>query len=157
MVVLPERRFFLRLAWSGPPSKTRCCETKWLEEDGASGFWSAIVRGDPDEDVFRGGLGILDDHIEVAVFVEDAGIEQLEFGISFRTASIFFHQLPIRKRALRIFVKILHVGVRRRAVQVEVIFLHILAVIAFVAGQAEEAFLEDRIGPFQRARPKQTN
>src|SRR5262249_11379751 len=35
---------------------------------------------------------------------------------------------------------------RRRAVEVEVVLLHVLAVIAFAVGQAEQAFLQDRIG-----------
>src|ERR1700756_1551698 len=35
---------------------------------------------------------------------------------------------------------------RRRAVEIEVVLLHVLAVIAFAVGQAEEAFLQDRIG-----------
>src|SRR5271157_2257794 len=103
----------------------------------ASWFWSAIVRSDSNEDVLRGGLGILDDDIKIPVFVEDTGIEQLKFGLFFRTAAVFFDELPIGKGALRIFVKELHVGVRRRAVEVEVIFLHILAVISFVACQAK--------------------
>ena len=34
---------------------------------------------------------------------------------------------------------------RRRAVEVEVVLLDVLAVIAFVAGEAEEALLEDRV------------
>jgi hypothetical protein len=46
---------------------------------------------------------------------------------------------------LRIFVQILHVRVRRRAIQVEVILFDILAVVAFAVGQAEESLLEDRI------------
>jgi len=37
--------------------------------------------------------------------------------------------------------------VRRGAVEVEVIFLHILAMIAFVAGQPEETLFEDGIRP----------
>src|SRR6266403_1470881 len=110
-----------------------------------SSFGAAIVRGDANEDVFRRGFGILDDDIEVAVLVEDAGIQQLKLGIFFRTTTVFFLQLSIGKGALRILVKELHVGVRRSAVDVEVVFLHIFAVIAFVAGQPEETLLEDGI------------
>ena len=33
----------------------------------------------------------------------------------------------------------------RRAVEVEVVFLDVLAVVAFAVGQAEQAFLEDRV------------
>jgi hypothetical protein len=38
---------------------------------------TAVGRRDPDENVVRGRLRILDDHVEVAVRVEDAGIHQL--------------------------------------------------------------------------------
>ena len=108
-------------------------------------FGSAIVRGDTNEDVFGGGFGILDDHIEISIFGEDASIEQLKFGILFRTAPVFFQQLSIGIGALRILVEEFHVGVRRRAVKVEVILLYVLAVIAFVTGKAEETFFEDGI------------
>src|SRR5437870_11766161 len=104
-------------------------------------FGSAIVRGDSNEDVFRGGLGILDDNIKVTVFVEDAGIEQLKFGVLFRTAPIFLEQLSIGLSARRIFVKNFHVGVRGVVVRMEVIFFHILALFAFVAGLAKERFV----------------
>ena len=39
----------------------------------------------------------------------------------------------------------LHVGVSRGRVEVKVIFLDVLAVIAFVAGEPEQAFFQDRI------------
>src|SRR5262249_8861269 len=45
---------------------------------------------------------------------------------------------------------------RRRGVEVEVVLLHVLAVIAFVARQAEEAFLQDWIASVpQREREAQ--
>src|SRR2546422_6938888 len=65
-------------------------------------FGSAIVRGDTNEDVFGGGFGILDDHIEISILGEDASIEQLKFGILFRTAPVFFQQLSVGIGALRI-------------------------------------------------------
>src|ERR1700741_1955455 len=108
-------------------------------------FRSATVRGDSNEDVFRDGLGILDDDIKITVFVEDVRIKQLKFGVLFGTAPIFLQQLSIGISSLRIFVKEFHVGMRGRAVEMEVILLHIFAVISFVACQPEETFLEDRI------------
>src|SRR5262249_10192137 len=47
--------------------------------------------------------------------------------------------------ALRVLVEVLHVRMRRRAVEVEVVFLHVLAVVALAIGQPEEPFLQDRI------------
>ncbi len=38
---------------------------------------AAIVGGDPEQDVVAGCLGVLDDHVEVAVVVEGPGVDQL--------------------------------------------------------------------------------
>src|SRR4029079_17898012 len=56
-----------------------------------------------------------------------------------------FDERRIRKCRLRILVEKLHVGVRRRAVRVEVALLDIFSVVAFAARQAEEPFFEDGI------------
>ena len=59
-------------------------------------------------------------------------------------------------RPLRILVEVLHVRVARHVVEVEVVLLHVLAVIALVAGQAEHPLLEDRVGAVpQREREAQ--
>ena len=41
------------------------------------GLGPAIAHADLDQDVFRRILGILHEHVEVAVVIEDAGIQQL--------------------------------------------------------------------------------
>src|SRR5262249_20071671 len=46
---------------------------------------------------------------------------------------------------LRILVQILHVGMRGRGVQVEVILFHVFAVIAFIAGKTEEPLFKDGV------------
>ena len=46
-------------------------------------FRPAIPGCDLDQDIFRRGFGIFDEHVEVAVLVENAGIHQLEFGSRF--------------------------------------------------------------------------
>src|SRR3989442_1712101 len=56
-----------------------------------------------------------------------------------------YPQRRVRVRALRILVEVLHVGVRRRAVEVEVVLLDVLGVVALVAGDAEQALLEDGV------------
>lgn len=48
---------------------------------------------------------------------------------------------------LRVLVEHPHPGVGRRIVEVEVALLDILAVVALVAGEAEEALLEDGVAP----------
>ena len=46
---------------------------------------------------------------------------------------------------MRILVQILHVGVRRCAIEIEVVFLDVLAVIPLIAGQPEQTLLQDGI------------
>jgi hypothetical protein len=41
------------------------------------GLGPAIVDGDADQDVVRTFLGVLEEHVEVPVVVEDARVEQL--------------------------------------------------------------------------------
>ncbi len=55
---------------------------------------------------------------------------------------------------MRIFVQILHVRVRRRRIEIEVILLHILAMVAFVARQAEHAFFEDGVALIPESKRK---
>ena len=42
---------------------------------------TAIGHGDLDQNIFDVGFGIFREHIEIAVFREHAGIQQLKFGI----------------------------------------------------------------------------
>jgi hypothetical protein len=46
---------------------------------------------------------------------------------------------------MRVFVEILHVRVRRSAVEIEVVFLCVFTVVALAVGEAEEPFLENWI------------
>ncbi|MCE3225410.1 MAG: hypothetical protein K0S58_3590, partial [Nitrospira sp.] len=43
---------------------------------------------------------------------------------------------------------------RRRRIEVEVVLLHILAVIAFVAGKSEDSFFQDRVFPVPQGQGK---
>ena len=102
------------------------------------------------------GLGVLDEDVEVAVVVEDAGVEQLELRLVLAAAAVLLDQPGVGKLALRILVEHLQVGVRRRGVEVVVELLHVLAVVALAVGQAEQALLEDRIAAVpQRQRQAQ--
>ena len=60
-------------------------------------------------------------------------------------AAVGFEEVAVRKLPLRILVQILHVRVRRRAVDVKVVLLDVLAMIALAVGEAEQALFEDRI------------
>ena len=105
----------------------------------------AVVGRDLHQQVVRRRLGVLDEDVEVAVVVEDAGVEQLELRLTAAAAAVLLDELGVGKRALRILVEHLQVGVRRRGVEVVVKLLDVLAVVALAVGQAEEAFLEDGI------------
>src|ERR1700730_14148932 len=106
---------------------------------------TAVVRRDAKEkDVFR-LLRDVDDDVEVAAVVEDAGVNQLEFGILRSASPVFLDELRVRKSALRIFVDHALVGMAWQRVDVEVTLLDVFAVIAFVRHDAEIALLENRI------------
>ena len=111
------------------------------------GFRTAIVDADLNQDVLGRFLGVFHEHVEVTVLVEDAGVDQFVLEFLAAAPAIGLHQLIIRVGRLRILVEILHVRVRRRAVEVEVILLDVLAVIALAVGQAEQPLLEDGILP----------
>jgi len=97
--------------------------------------------------VFR----VFDEDVEVAVLVEDSGVDQLVFGVRALPLAVSLHQVLIRERGLRILVQRLHVGVRRRGVQVIVVFLDILAMIALWPRDSEETLLENRIYPVPKS------
>jgi hypothetical protein len=117
---------------------------------------SAVRARDADQDVVGSGLGVLDLDVEVAALVEHAGVAELELGILLRARAILLDEPRVRELGLRILVQAAHVGVRRRRVEVEVLFLHVLAVIALGAAESEQALLQDRIAPVpQRDREAQ--
>ena len=104
----------------------------------------AIPRGDPNENVFGGGLRVFDKNIEIAVFVENARVDQFVFGIVTRPLLVLNAQLIVGKRRLRILVEVFQIAVRGNRIEIVVILLHILAVIAFEIRQTEKPLLEDR-------------
>ena len=108
-------------------------------------FRTAVVDGDLDQDILRGRLGVLDEHVKVAVLVEHAGIDQLILEVLPAPAPVGLDQVVVGVGRLRILVEVLHIRMGRRAVEVEVILLDILAMVGFAVGQPEQAFLEDRI------------
>ncbi len=101
------------------------------------GLRAAIHHDEFDENIFDVGLGILDEHVEIAILGEDASVHEFEFGLSAVATAIFGNQGIVGKFRLRIFVQHLHVAVGGRGVEVEVIFLHVLAMISLMAGESE--------------------
>ncbi len=94
---------------------------------------STIRNRDLDQDILGIRFRVLNEHVEVAVLVEDSGVEQFVLRLVRAASTIFGHKFGVRELSLRILVEVLHVGMRGRRVEVEVVFLHVLAVIALIS------------------------
>src|SRR5262249_38570354 len=70
---------------------------------------------------------------------------QLELGLASRAAAILLDQPRVRELVLRVLVERLQIRMRGRRIEVVVELLHVLAVVALVAGEPEEALLQDRV------------
>src|SRR5277367_805036 len=105
-------------------------------------FRSSIAHSDPDQNVLWRLLRILHKYVEVAIGIEDAGVQKFIFRVAAIAAFTGLDQVTIGKRRLRIFVQILHVRMSRRAIQVEVILFDILTVVAFAVCQSKQALFE---------------
>ena len=120
-------------------------------------FGAAVVRLDPDQQFIGRGLRVFDEHVEVAVLVERAGVHDFVFRAADAAVAVFRQQLRVGKRTLRIFVEHLQVGMGRRGVEVVVHLLDVFAVVSLAVRQAEQAFLENGIVAVpQRQRKAQT-
>jgi hypothetical protein len=114
------------------------------------------MNRDLNQQVFRRFLRIFDEHVEVPIVVENPRVEQLILRLCAAAAAARIDQIGVRVGSLRILVQVLHVRVRRRAVEVEVILLDVFAVVAFAVREPEQPFLEDRVFPIpQRQREAQ--
>ena len=106
---------------------------------------SPVGRRNPYQDVFRPGFGVLHEDVEVSVLVENARVEQFVLHVVAVPPAVRLHQVGVGKGRLRILVETLHVRVRRRAVEVEVVFLDVLAVVALAVRQSEKPLLENGV------------
>src|SRR5215467_1952260 len=61
-----------------------------------SGLRAPVVCGNSDENVVHFGLGVFDEHVEVAVLFKSSAVEQFIFRILFRSATVLLNKLPIR-------------------------------------------------------------
>jgi hypothetical protein len=98
------------------------------------GLGAAINGGDTHDDIARSFLGVFDEDVEVAVLVENAGVEQLVLGFAAAAALVLLDQIDVGKGGLRILIEILHVGMTGDIVQIEVVLLDVFAVIALAVG-----------------------
>jgi hypothetical protein len=77
--------------------------------------------------------------------MEYPSVEQFILRIRPTAASVSLNEVDIREFRLGILIKIFHVGVSWRTIEVEVVIFDILPVIGFAVGQAEHALLKYRI------------
>jgi hypothetical protein len=70
---------------TGSPT-TRYCGTRASAAGAASRPRPAVRDGDPDQDVVGTVLGVLDEDVEVAALVEDAGVRDLELRVGLSPA-----------------------------------------------------------------------
>src|SRR6266511_704103 len=106
---------------------------------------STIVGDDASVDLLGGRLAVNHVYIEVPTTVENAGVEQVERWAVAVATGVLLDQPFIRIGGLRILVEISQITVTRGGIEVEVVFLDVLAAIALRAGQPERALLEERI------------
>src|SRR5262249_17373220 len=81
----------------------------------------------------------------VPVVVERARVEELVLRVELSPATVFGDEVAVGKRPLRIVVAPPVPGMARQGVEVPPVLLGVLAVVALVAGQAEDALLQDRV------------
>ena len=108
---------------------------------------AAVGDGDADVHVVGSALGVLDVDVDVAIVVEDAGVEQLVLQLEPASSAVRRDEIGVRELVQRVPVAVLQVRARRRGVEVEVVLLHVLAVIALGVRQPEHPLLQDRIDP----------
>jgi hypothetical protein len=83
--------------------------------------------------------------IEITVFVEGAGIDELVLHFIPRPGPVHRHQFVVGELGLRVLVEIALVAVRREVINVEVVLLDVFAMVALGIRQAEQALLQDRV------------
>src|SRR5262245_31128526 len=106
---------------------------------------TAVPRCDADQDVFERRLPAFDEDVGVTVVLEYTRVEKLELRLGAPAAAALRQERGIRIRRLRILVEKLHVRVSRRGIEVEVVLLHVLAMVSLGPGEPEQSLLEDRV------------
>ena len=152
-IVTPDSRFesaaFMRAA-----PHPGIAKPEGRKKDDFGGFASTVDGGDPDVNVIRGLLRVLDKHVKIAASFKYTGIHQFIFGEVQCTIAILANQLIVREGCLWIFIKGFQVRVSGRRIEVKIAFLDILPVISFWPGESEEALLEDMVATVPECQSK---
>ena len=106
---------------------------------------SAVLDRDAHEQVVRARLRVFHEDVEVAVVVEDAGVEELPLGLGPPAPRVLLDEPCVGVLPLRVLVEGPQVGMGRRRVEVEVALLDVLAVVPLGPREAEEPLLEDGV------------
>src|SRR5262245_3740603 len=101
-------------------------------------FRSTIGNRDANKHVVGRRLGVLGEHVEIAIFIERPRIDELVLWVIFAATPILLHQPGVGKLALRVLVQGLHVGVSRRRVEIVVALLYVFAMVALGTREAEQ-------------------
>src|SRR5215831_5547950 len=106
---------------------------------------TTVTHFDAYADVFRARLGILDKDVKIPLGIEDARIEQLILPLIIAPLPTLLNELLVGIGRLGIFIEILHVGVRWRGIKIEIVLLHILAMIGLGRDQAKQPLFQNRV------------
>ena len=117
------------------------------------GVRPGVGHADRHEQVERRGLGVVDVDHPVAVAVEHPGVQQLELRVEPPAAGVLLDQPLVGERGARVVVAPPVPGVAGHRVEEPPVLLGVLAVVALVAGQAEDALLEDRVAAVPQGEP----
>jgi hypothetical protein len=79
--------------------------------------------------------------------LEDARVDDLELAVVEASRGVLPDQLVVRELRKRVLVQSFQVAGGRGRVEIVVQLLHVLAVVPLGIGQAEQAFLENRVAP----------
>ena len=109
------------------------------------GLGPGIRDAHREQEVVRVALGVVRLDDPVAVVVEGARVEQLVLGVELAPARVLGHEVGVRKLGLRVVVAPAVPGVARQGVEVPPVLLGVLAVVALLPCQPEDALLEDRV------------
>ncbi len=111
------------------------------------GVWPAIGDRDPAEEVLGIELGVLNEHVEVAILQPHLAqrVEQLVFRLLLAAPPVDLAQIIVGERFLWVLVDHRGVGMGGRVVGIEPVVLDVLAMIALQVGEAKGALFEDAV------------
>ena len=103
------------------------------------------MNGDLNEHILRRRFGVFHKDIKIAVLVKHTRVKQLIFRIAPAAVTVRLDQIVIWIGCLRVFVEVLHVRVGWRRIKIEIVFLHIFAVVPLAIAQPKQTFFKNRI------------